>query len=42
VIGACAFLNAKAGEEQAKIFSQYGVTPLDTIDGIRKELIKLS
>ena len=36
------YVHAEAGEEQAKIFSQYGVTPLDTIDGIRKELIKLS
>ena len=36
------YVHAKAGEEQAKIYSQYGVTPLDTIDGIRKELIKLS
>ncbi|MCJ7840854.1 NAD(P)H-hydrate dehydratase [Lederbergia sp. NSJ-179] len=33
-----AYLHAKAGEEQAKRLSRYGVTPLDIIEGIRKQL----
>jgi len=34
------FLHARAGEEEAKVLSHYGVTPLDIIDGVKKLLTK--
>lgn len=37
---AASFLHAKAGEEQGKLLSNYGVTPNDVIEGIRVLLKK--
>lgn len=34
------FLHAKAGEEQAKVLSHYGVLPMDLIDGAKRQLIE--
>ncbi|MFS0614193.1 NAD(P)H-hydrate dehydratase [Lederbergia ruris] len=35
---AATYLHAKAGEQQAESLSRYGVTPLDLIEGIRRQL----
>ncbi|WP_075980004.1 bifunctional ADP-dependent NAD(P)H-hydrate dehydratase/NAD(P)H-hydrate epimerase [Bacillus massilinigeriensis] len=35
------YLHARAGEEQAKILSHYGVMPLDVIDWVKGELLNL-
>ena len=40
LVAAC-FLHAKAGEEQAKKVSHYGVTPGDLVEGVRGELNRL-
>ena len=38
---AASYLHAKAGEEQAKRLSRYGVLPQDIIHGVREELRKM-
>lgn len=40
VICAC-YLHARAGEEQAKSLSHYGVLPGDLIDGVKNQLIEI-
>ncbi|XJZ27781.1 NAD(P)H-hydrate dehydratase [Bacillota bacterium Lsc_1132] len=40
LVAAC-FFHARAGEEQAKIVSRYGVTPTDIIEGIREQLVRI-
>ena len=35
---AASYLHARAGEEKARVFSSYGVGPLELVDGIREQL----